>query len=226
MSINILKELNLEKMRGKFLKYTRKAFKMLPEIENPRILDIGCGAGIPTLELAKLSNGEIIGIDIDQKALNKLNSKIDKQGLSNRIKAKKLSLYNNSFSDEYFDILWDEGVLHILDLEKSLKECNRILKPKGFLVLGEMITWIKNQFEIFPKYGFNLVNQFFLPEKCWWTDYYLPLEKKIKDLYIKYKGFKDLKKLKQYEREIEMVKKKPKEFDCGFYIMQKVNQKK
>jgi hypothetical protein len=86
-----------------------------------------------------------------------------------------------------------------------------------------MITWIKNQFKIFPNYGFNLVNQFFLPEKCWWTEYYLPLEEKVKFLYKKYKDSKDLEKLKQYEREIEMVKKDPKEFDCGFYIMQKMN---
>jgi ubiquinone/menaquinone biosynthesis C-methylase UbiE len=117
LSTDILKELNLEKLREVFLKYTRKAFEMLPKMKNPRILDIGCGTGVPTLELAKLSNGEIIGIDLDQTALNKFNSKIDKQGLTNRIKTKKLSLYNTSFSDEYFDILWDEGVLHILNIK-------------------------------------------------------------------------------------------------------------
>ena len=43
---------------------------MLPELAKPRILDMGCGSGIPTLELARLSRGEAIGIDIDQPALD------------------------------------------------------------------------------------------------------------------------------------------------------------
>ena len=62
---NILKELNIEGFRAVFLQYTRMAFESIPRIDNPRILDIGCGTGMPTLELAKLSNGKITGIDID-----------------------------------------------------------------------------------------------------------------------------------------------------------------
>jgi hypothetical protein len=45
--------------------YTRKAFgqieKELPEI--PEILDIGCGKGMQTLELARLSQGAITAVD-------------------------------------------------------------------------------------------------------------------------------------------------------------------
>ena len=60
MSEDIIKELNLEQLRARFLKYTREVFYKLPEMDEPCILDIGCGTGIPTLELAKLCNGEII----------------------------------------------------------------------------------------------------------------------------------------------------------------------
>ena len=52
-----------DQIRESLLKYTRKAFGMLPQMDRPRILDIGCGSGIPTMELAKLSQGEITGID-------------------------------------------------------------------------------------------------------------------------------------------------------------------
>jgi len=65
MSIDIINELNLEQFREVFLKYTRKAFQMLPKMDKPCILDIGCGTGLTTIELARLSDGEIIGIDID-----------------------------------------------------------------------------------------------------------------------------------------------------------------
>jgi len=76
------------------LKYTIKAFRKLPKIEKPRILDIGCGSGVPTMELAKLSDGEIIGIDIDQESLDILSRKIEQEGLTNRVKAIKCSLIN------------------------------------------------------------------------------------------------------------------------------------
>ena len=97
MAEEVLRELDAEGLRAVFLKYTRKAFGFIPKVKNPRILDIGCGTGIPTLELARLSNGNITGIDIDQNALNKLNDKIIKAGLSDRIKVFN-GLYSNGRS--------------------------------------------------------------------------------------------------------------------------------
>ncbi|MBU7032610.1 MAG: class I SAM-dependent methyltransferase, partial [Theionarchaea archaeon] len=43
---------------------------MLPALDNPHILDIGCGTGEPTLELARLSEGIITAVDINQRALD------------------------------------------------------------------------------------------------------------------------------------------------------------
>ena len=63
-------------LRQRLLKYTRKAFFLLPDLDRPRILDIGCGSGVPTIELARLTDGEIIGLDIDASLLDKLDQKI------------------------------------------------------------------------------------------------------------------------------------------------------
>ena len=106
---DILFELNQDHFRERLNKYTRKAFQMLPELEKPRILDIGCGSGVPTIELAKLSDGEVIGLDIAQSQLDKLNRKIEKEGFSNRMKTIKRSLFEIDFPDESFDIIWAEG---------------------------------------------------------------------------------------------------------------------
>jgi ubiquinone/menaquinone biosynthesis C-methylase UbiE len=222
MSIDILKELNVEGLRANFLKYTRKAYQMLPNIEKPYILDVGCGTGIPTIELAYLSDGDIIGIDIDQNALNELNTKIKKRGFSNRLKTKLCSFMENDFIDNSFDIIWDEGVIHLLDLEKTLKECQRVLKTNGFLIMNETINWIKDKFDTFYNFGFKLKDYFILPENSWWTEYYSSLENTLKNLRVKYKNSKNLIIIKQYENEIKIVKKNPKKFDCGFYIMQKL----
>ncbi len=76
------------------LAYVRRAYRMLPAIDRPRILDIGCGRGEPTLELARLSGGEVIGLDIDQAALDALAERIAAEGLSDRV-----SVVNRSMRD-------------------------------------------------------------------------------------------------------------------------------
>jgi len=74
-------------VRKRLLKYTRKAFRLLPQLDKPCILDAGCGSGVPTMELARLTNGEITGLDINQELLDLLTKKIEKAGLSARVKA-------------------------------------------------------------------------------------------------------------------------------------------
>jgi ubiquinone/menaquinone biosynthesis C-methylase UbiE len=222
MTEEILKELDADGLRSVFLKYTREAFESIPKIDKPRILDIGCGTGMPTLELASLSNGEITGIDIDQGALDQLNLKIKQQGLSNRINVYNRSIYNTKFKDEMFDIIWEEGVIHLLDIKKALTECNRILKLNGFMVSGEATNWANRKLKHFPKFGFKLIKQIPWESKCWWTEYYAPLEEKINILRKKYKNVDDIEEIKHHIMEIEMVKKYPARFDCVTYVMQKI----
>ena len=218
----ILRELDTNGLRSVFLKYTRKTFNSIPDIEKPCILDIGCGTGMPTLELAKLSNGEIMGIDIDQDALDKLKLKIKEKGLSGKLHVSNRSIYNTMFKDEMFDIIWEEGVIHILDLKKALTECNRVLKLNGFLVMGETVNWVNRKIKHFPKFGFKLIKQIPWEKNCWWTEYYKPLEEKINILRRKYDNLDEIEEVKHHLIEIEMVKKDPTGFDCITYIMQKI----
>jgi len=53
-------QVNKDLVRKRLLKYTRKASRMLPQIDRPRIPDIGCGFGVSTMELARLSRGQVI----------------------------------------------------------------------------------------------------------------------------------------------------------------------
>ena len=219
---NILKELNAEGLRAVFLQYTRKAFESIPRIDNPRILDIGCGTGMPSLELVKLSNGKITGIDIDQDSLNIFNHKIKQERLSDRIEIYNRSIYDTKFEDETFDIIWEEGVIHLLDFKKAITECNRILKLNGYLISGEANNWADRKLKHFPKFGFNVLKQIPWAEQCWWKEYYAPLEKKINELRNKYENIDDIKEIKRHLTEINMVKKNPSGFDCTTYILQKI----
>jgi len=115
-------QLRKDRIRKHLLKYTRKAFRMLPKLDKHHILDVGCGSGIPTMELARLSNGQIIGLDINQPLLDRLTRKIEKAGLSDRAKTLKCSMFDMDFLDESFDIIWAEGSISVIGFERGLKE--------------------------------------------------------------------------------------------------------
>ncbi len=223
MSKDLFDEINTDQFRENFLKYTRKAFQMLPELEKPRILDIGCGSGVVTIELAKLSDGEILGIDIDQFVLDTLNRKIKEEGFSDRIKSLKCSLFEIDFPDKSFEIVWAEG-LQFIDFEMRLKEWKRLLTTNGFLVIHDSIKNMSDKLRIIPSCGYRLIEYFLLPENAWWVEYYCPLEIRIIDLRKKYNNDPEAcKTFKKYQDEIEMAKKNPKDARSVFYIMQRLS---
>jgi cyclopropane fatty-acyl-phospholipid synthase-like methyltransferase len=97
MSRDLYGEIDRDSLRERLLKYTRKAFKLLPRLDKPRILDAGCGSGLPTIELAKLSNGRVVGIDIDQSLLTELDRRIGRENLSDRVETRKCSMLELDF---------------------------------------------------------------------------------------------------------------------------------
>ena len=69
---------------------TRKAFAYLKDLPSePLILDIGCGPGMQTLELAKISNGKIIALDNYQPFLDILIRKAKERRISRKNYTKK-----------------------------------------------------------------------------------------------------------------------------------------
>jgi SAM-dependent methyltransferase len=224
--------------------YTRKAFHMLPELDKPRILDVGCGSGVPTMELARLSNGQITGLDINQPLLDRLTRKVKKAGLSDRVKAVNCSMFDMDFPDESFDIIWAEGSTFIIGFERALKEWRRFLKPKGWLVAHEF-TWsrpdtpqevynywkeladsgiktVREYLEQIPACGYDVVGYFTLPEDSWWVEYCGPLENRIQELRPRcINDSRALEVLDEEQREIDLSRKYHEWYGSAFFIMKK-----
>jgi len=215
-------EIDRDPFRERLNKHTRKAFQMLPELDQPHILDIGCGSGVPTMELARLSNGQIIGLDIDQSLLDELARKIEEAGLSGRVETLKRSMFELDFPDESFDIIWAEGSISRIGFESGLKEWRRFLKPNGFLVVHDEITNITKKLEQIASGGYDLLGHFTLPEDIWWTEYYGPLEKRMNEMRTKHADEPQaLLKLDKEQREIDLFKANPRRYGSVFFVMQK-----
>jgi len=222
MTTNIKDNLQKDRQRENLTKYTKKAFLMLPHLDHPSILDIGCGTGVPTMELARLSNGEIIGLDIRQPLLDELKRKIEDACLSDRVKTVKCSLFEMDFPDESFDIIWAEGSISVIGFEQGLKVWRRLLKPGGFLAVHDGIDDLAKKLKRIPSCGYELLGYFTVTEDTWWREYYSPLEKQIQELRIKYSNDPEaLNVLDKEQREVNMFKRNPKRFGSVFFVIQK-----
>ena len=224
-------------------KYTKKAFKMIPPIKNPKILDIGCGPGVPTVLLAKLSYGEVIGLDTHQPYLDELESRAKEANLTNKIKTLNCSMMNMKFPPESFDIIWSEGSIYIIGFKEGLKAWRKLLTPRGFLAVHEMVWlrddppfeiknyWkkyytgiktIEQNLDVISKSDYKLFGHFPLPEDAWWEGYYQPLERQIKLLKKKYeRDPRALETLRTEQNEVNIYKKYKQWYGSAFFIMQK-----
>ncbi len=195
---------------------------MLPQLDKPRILDIGCGSGMPTMELARLSNGEVVGLDIDQGLLDVLHGNVEKAGLSDRVKVINRSLLDMEFPDESFDIIWAEGSINVIGFEKGLQDWKRLLKPGGFMMVHDERGNVREKLEQISGCGYELLGYFELDEKTWWAEYFVPLEKLISEARIKYSDAHGVvEAINSAQWEIDMFKKNPERNSSVCFVMRK-----
>jgi len=223
---------------------TRKAYSYLNELPvKPLILDIGCGPGMQTIELAKLSHGTIIALDNYQPFLDKLIINAKKEGVQHQIIPKLKSMEEMEYEEETFNIIWSEGALYFLGFLHGLQVCFQLLKPKGYLAVTEAVYlkpdppkqvlefWepeypdirnIQDTIELINATDFKLLSHFTLPDSSWITDFYIPMEKRIKTLKQKYKGNTTaLQVFESAEKEIDVFNTYSEYFGYEFFIMKK-----
>jgi SAM-dependent methyltransferase len=211
-----------DEIRKRLLKYTRKAYRMIPRLEKPRILDIGCGSGIPTLELARLGRGDVIGIDIDRPALDKFVRKIAEAGLNKRVQALNCSLLHMGFLDESFNIIWSEGSIYAIGFERGLQEWNRFLRPGGFMVIHDEQGNVREKLDQISICGYNLLGYFLLSQDTWRREYFDPLEKLVNEFQPKLiDDPKSSDELIHAQEELEMFRRNPERNSSAYFIMKR-----
>lgn len=120
--------------------YPATAMRMLQECGNVKTgicIDVGCGTGRLDVELGKLSDLEIIGLDINPDMQSYFEQNVREAGFQDRIRFVVGDAQQLPFPDNFADVIVSRGVLiFIPDLAKCLREVDRVLKPTGVAFLG------------------------------------------------------------------------------------------
>ena len=103
------------------------------------VLDVGCGTGNYTIELAK-RGADVVGVDSSEEMLIWARQKA--QGERLKVNFQVADALNLPFPDESFDLILSNGLLCFLkEPEKALMEMHRVLKPGGGLAVGVLNKW-------------------------------------------------------------------------------------
>jgi ubiquinone/menaquinone biosynthesis C-methylase UbiE len=112
---------------------------LLPHLEmGDALLDVGCGPGTITADLALLvAPGEVVGIDAASEVLEQATAHAAALGREN-LRFEVADLFALGFPDESFDVVHVHQVLqHLADPVAALTEMRRVLRHDGLLAARE-----------------------------------------------------------------------------------------
>ena len=106
-----------------------------------KVLDVGCGAGFLSNELAK-EGLQVTGVDLSEESL-KVAQKYDE---TKKVHYQTADAYKLPFPDHSFDVLTAMDFLeHVEDPKLVIKEFSRVLKPNGVFIARELEQLMKTQ---------------------------------------------------------------------------------
>lgn len=114
------------------------------------VLEYGCGTGSSAFELAS-RGATVTGIDISPVAIEVAEKEAASQGCSANTTFVEANAEDTQLPAGSFDLVCGSGILHHLDLERSMAELQRLLHPEGRAVFLEplghnpAINWYRNR---------------------------------------------------------------------------------
>ena len=223
---------------------TERAFSMLSSLPpRPLVLDIGCGPGVQTLHLVRLTRSRVIALDKHHPYIAQLMKRLPEKGQGHRVHAMVADMNALPFLDQTFDLIWSEGAIYLMGFANGLTQWKPLLKPGGFLTVTE-ITWLDpdppqevkafweqhypamqgtdQNIQTVREKGYRPLGAFQLPESAWWKDYYTPLQERLARLRKKYKSNPEaLALLEEEQAEIDLYRAYARYYGYVFYVMQR-----
>lgn len=183
---------------------TERALRLVPRLPAaPEVLDIGCGPGGQTIDLAELlPEARIAALDNHAPFLRDLERRASERGVAGRIRTMLGDMARLPFGPGSFDLIWCEGAAYIVGLETALATWQPLLRKSGAIALTEPV-WLTGRpperaatfWSAYPAMrdrpavlavaldqGYRIAGDFVVDEAAWWTNYYGPIEARLADM--------------------------------------------
>ena len=109
----------------------RFIIKSLGDLRGKKVVELGCGLGEAAVYFAK-QGAEVVATDISKGMCNLVERVAAKHGVV--LTTAQAYSHAMPFPDATFDVVYAANLLHHVDIEQTLLEAKRILKPGGVFV--------------------------------------------------------------------------------------------
>jgi ubiquinone/menaquinone biosynthesis C-methylase UbiE len=123
-------------MREMALEFFRTLLNHVPMSQSFDVLDYGCGSGLIGMHLYPTVRS-LTMMDSSEGMLDILNEKIETEHISN-MQVMNCELEDSKIESSTYDVIYLNNVLHhIDDVTSFLKLIKNLLKPSGYLCIGD-----------------------------------------------------------------------------------------
>jgi SAM-dependent methyltransferase len=191
-------------------KSTARALQIArPLRPRPRVLDLACGPGMQTMDLATLiPDAAIVAVDAHRPFLDEVERRAVQRGCADRVRTLAGDMTKLKFEPGIFDLIWCEGAAYIMGVDNALNAWRPLLGPGGKVAFTEPV-WLRADApdsvracwseypamrdseklrELVRACGYDILGDFVLEEEAWWTYYYGPLQQRLELLASVYRG--------------------------------------
>jgi ubiquinone/menaquinone biosynthesis C-methylase UbiE len=106
-------------------------FDMIKEFAPKRLLEVGCGAGAMAERIRDELGAQVVAVDTSERMVELTSQR----GIETYV----ADIQELPFADDEFDCVYAGWVLyHVLDRERAINECARVLRPGGRFVAATL----------------------------------------------------------------------------------------
>lgn len=222
---------------------TRKAFEMMEYLPaEVRILDIGSGPGVQTVELLRVSGATVVALDMLPQMLSRVRNAVEEAGFTDRLETVEADMNNMAFEPSSFDVIWSEGAIYNIGFKSGLTKVKQFVKPGGYVVVSDAVWlepdppqevvefWqaypeidtVEKKLGVLSALGYESVGHFVLRASSWTDSYYDPLASRIVQYEQQWQGIRDAENvLEEARHEIAIFREYSRYYSYAFFVMRK-----
>jgi SAM-dependent methyltransferase len=173
----------------------------------PDILDVGCGSGAQSVDLARATGGRVTAVDFCAQFLDQLRDRLKGSPLEGRITPLRADMAALPLPADAFDLVWSEGAIYSMGFDNGLAKWRTHLRPGGWLAVSE-VSWLtpdtpdelrRHWTQWYPGIrsvdaniaairglGYEPAGHFTIPVRAWTEEYYAPLAPNLEAFRAKY----------------------------------------